>query len=44
MAQLLLDSMVIDLIADTRGLLERVQRAIANGLFTIVETHILYTS
>ena len=41
--RLLIDSMVIDLIADTPGLLARVQRAIASGLLTIVETHILRT-
>ena len=41
--RLVIDSMVIDLIADTPYLLERVQRAIANGLLTIVETHILRT-
>lgn len=39
--RILIDSMIIDLIAATPGLVERIQRAAANGALVIIETHIL---
>ena len=39
--RIVIDSMIIDHIADASGLVERIQHAIANGMLTIVETHIL---
>jgi predicted nucleic acid-binding protein len=43
--RILIDSMIVDRIADASdslGLVEKLQRAVANGALTIVETHILH--
>jgi hypothetical protein len=39
--RVVIDSMIIDRIAETAGLVQRIQRASANGSLTIVETHLL---
>ncbi len=39
--RVVIDSMIISRIAETAGLVQRIQRASANGSLTIVETHLL---
>ncbi len=39
--RVVIDSMIIDRIVETAGLVQRIQRASANGSLTIVETHLL---
>ena len=39
--RILIDSMIVDKILETRGLIERIQQAGAQGVLVIVETHVL---